>query len=343
MIDSTQWYRRLAFAVVLIAALSVLAACGGSDSKSSADTAAATDAAADTGATAATAGGSLVMSFGGSTIALWNDIIKCMQPRIEDAGYQFLTSDPQFKPEKQASDWKAWIAKGDVKAIMGWPISVDALAPATKEATAAGIPVIGYAVAWPGVAASMLTMPEEDGKRLAGDAVTWLNETYAGKPVKVGILADRQNDLTRLRVEGLIAGVKEGYPGAEVFEVTALSRDEGYTAAKAQLTANPDTTVWLSYSDDNLKGVYQALLDSGVAKDDPNYFVAGMDVTNETLDFIGIPNSIYRQAYAFTSSDLCDANTTLLLNAATGKPLEDIYVNAKLVTPENYKDFYVSE
>lgn len=337
------WFKRLVSAGILVLSLGVLAACGGSDSKGSSEAVAEDTTAADTATTNGEPKGALVMSFGGSTIALWNDIIACMQPRIEGAGYQFLTSDPQFKPAQQAQDWKTWIAKGDVKAIMGWPISVDALAPATKEAEAAGIPVIGYAVAWPGTSANMLTRPEEDGARLAGDAVTWMATTYGTDKVKVGILSDRQNDLTKLRVEGLLKGVKEGYPNAEVFEIPALTRDDGYNAAKAQLIAHPDTTVWLSFSDDNMKGVYQALLDTGVAKDDSKYFLAGMDVTNETLDFIGIPNSIYRQAYAFTSTDLCDANTTLLMNAAEAKPLADIYVDAKLVTPENYKDFYVGK
>ena len=40
-----------------------------------------------------------------------------------------------------------------------------------------------------------------------------------------------------------------------------------------------------------MKGVYQALKDTGVKPDDPRYYLAGMDVTNETLDMIKIPNS----------------------------------------------------
>ena len=31
-----------------------------------------------------------------------------------------------------------------------------------------------------------------------------------------------------------------------------------------------------------MKGVYKALMDSHVKKDDPRYFLAGMDVTNDT-------------------------------------------------------------
>lgn len=329
--------------LVVLVVLLVTAACGGGGGSDSDNNG---QASADTTAASQSDGGdkgAVAMSFGGSTIALWNDEIALMRPQIEAAGYEFLVDDPQFKVEKQVQDWEAWIERGDVKAIMGWPIQVDALIPVTKKANEAGIPIIGYAVAWEGTTANLLTRPEEDGARLAADAVKWIKEVYGDEPVEVAVLSDRQNDLTRLRVEGLLNGVKEGAPNATVYEVPALTRDEGYNAAKAHLTAHPDTTVWLSYSDDNMKGVYQALMDAGVEPDDPKYFLAGMDVTNETLDLITIPNSIYRLAYAFTSTELADANVKLLLGAAEGKAIEDIYIDARLVTAENADQFYVGD
>ena len=96
----------------------------------------------------------------------------------------------------------------------------------------------------------------------------------------------------------------------------------GYNAAKQQLTAHPDTTIWLSYSNDNMKGVYKALTDAGVANDDPGYFLAGMDVTNEDLDLIQLPNSIYRMAFAFRSETLATVNENFLVAAAEGQPLD---------------------
>jgi ribose transport system substrate-binding protein len=283
----------------------------------------------------------VAMSFGGSTIALWNDELDLMRPVIEKAGYKFLTDDPQFRVEKQVQDWKAWIAQGNVKAIMGWPINAASMVPVTRDAKEAGIPVIGYAVAWKGVAAALLTDPEKDGEHLASYAVEWVKKNYAGKPVSIAILSDQQNDLTRLRVDGLYEGMKKGVPDAKLYRVPALTREDGYTAAKQHLTAHPDTTIWLSYSNDNMKGVYKALLDSHVAKDDPNYFLAGMDVTNEDLNLIRIPNSIYRMAFAFQSRVLAKVNCDLLLSAAKGEPLKDVFVTPDIVTPENAQNFYV--
>ncbi|MGD9913488.1 MAG: sugar ABC transporter substrate-binding protein [Rhizobiaceae bacterium] len=293
------------------------------------------------GVQTASAEDAVVMSFGGSTIELWNDILVQMKPALEAEGYRLITHDPQFRVEQQVQDWRTWITQGDVKAIMGWPINSDALVPVTAQAQAAGIPVIGYAAKWEGASAALLTTPEQDGRDIAKYAVAWVKEKHADGAVKVGIMSDEQNDLTRLRVEGLVNEITEGLPNAQIFKLSSISREEGYNAARQQLTAHPDTTVWLSYSNENLKGAYKALLDSGVAADDPNIFMAAMDVINEDLDMIKLPGSIYRMAFAFRSETLAKVNTKLLLAGARGEPLEDQYVRPELVTPETADSFYV--
>lgn len=293
------------------------------------------------GVQTASAEDAVVMSFGGSTIELWNDILVQMKPALEAEGYRLITHDPQFRVEQQVQDWRTWITQGDVKAIMGWPINADALVPVTAQAKEAGIPVIGYAAKWEGASAALLTTPEQDGRDIAKYAVAWIKEKHPDGAVKVGIMSDEQNDLTRLRVEGLVNEITESLPGAQIFKLSSISREEGYNAARQQLTAHPDTTVWLSYSNENLKGAYKALLDSGVAADDPNIFMAAMDVINEDLDMIKIPGSIYRMAFAFRSETLAKVNTKLLLAGARGEPLEDQYVRPELVTPETADNFYV--
>ena len=66
-----------------------------------------------------------------------------------------------------------------------------------------------------------------------------------------------------------------------------------------------------------------------------------MDVTNEDLDLIQLPGSIYRMAFAFRSEFLAKVNTDFLLAAAKNQPVKDVYVSPEVVTPENAKQFYV--
>jgi hypothetical protein len=66
-----------------------------------------------------------------------------------------------------------------------------------------------------------------------------------------------------------------------------------------------------------------------------------MDVTNEDLDLIQIPGSIYRMAFAFRSQILARVNADFLIAAAKGQPVKDVSVEPELVVRENAKDFYV--
>jgi len=283
----------------------------------------------------------VAMSFGDSTTELWNDIIKIMRPALKKEEFELIVDDPQFRVEQQVQDWKAWIAQGRVAAIMGWPINADALTPVTRQAHDAGIPVLGYAATWPGVSASLLTTPEADGRDFAKYATKWIKEKYSNKAVTVAVLTDEQNDLTRYRIEGIVKELNEDTPSVVIYKLSSFTREEGFNAAKQQMTAHPDTRVWLSYGNENVKGAYKALITSGVAKDDPEFFIAGMDVTNEDIDLISIPKSIYRMAFAFRSEVLAKANTALLVAAANRQPLKDVYVRPEPVTPDNANGFYV--
>ncbi|MCB1445166.1 MAG: sugar ABC transporter substrate-binding protein [Rhizobiaceae bacterium] len=289
-------------------------------------------------------GKAVAVSFGSSTIQLWNDILKAMKPALAKEGYELLTDDPQFRVEQQVQDWKAWIAQGEVAAIMGWPTNTDALVPVTKQAKEAGIPVLGFAAEWQGVQASLLTQPEQDGRDLADHVAEWIKKTYGDKPVKVGLMSEEANDLERLRVEGIYKGLQEKAPNAEIFKLSpAINREEGYNAAKRQMTAHPDTYVFLSFSNEQIKGAYKALLDSGVAKDDPRFFLAGMDVTDEDIDLIKIPGSIYRMAFGFRSATIADTCVKMLVAAARGEKVENNYLRPEVVTPENAESFYAGK
>ncbi|MBO1900382.1 sugar ABC transporter substrate-binding protein [Leucobacter weissii] len=286
--------------------------------------------------------GAIAMGFAGMDITIWNDQLKFMEPIIEAEGYEFLTSDPQWDVQKQVSDWEAWIQRGDVKAIMGFPVQSDAMVPVTARATEAGIPVLGYATRWEGTAAGTIIDSYEDGYLVGTAAAEWINENLADESeVPVAVVADKTSDLGKGRTEGIIAALEEISSNVKVYELPGISREEGNSAAKSHLVAVPDTRVWVGTSNDNTAGAYQALLDSGVAKDDPEYYVGATDATNETLDIIKIPNSIWRGGFILPAQELAESNADLLLRAAAGETVEDNVITSTRVTAENADEFYV--
>ena len=283
--------------------------------------------------------GAIAMSFGGLDIEVWNPMLVNIENIVEAAGYEFLTHDPMWDVQVQVTDWETWIARGDLKSIMGFPISADALVPVTQTATEEGIPVLGYVATWPGVTASFTTEAFEHGQLLGTDAAEWILETYGDEPVDAAVLGPRDSDLGIQRMDGIIDSLNEMVPNVTIRELEGASRQSGFDQAQSLLQVNPDTKVWLSWSDDNLLGAYRALLDSGVAADDPSYFLGALDATNETLDIMAEEGSIWRVSWAFDLAVSSGIVAEMLIDAAEGKPMVDRMNAPERVTLENVDEY----
>ncbi|CAN7441320.1 sugar ABC transporter substrate-binding protein [Microbacterium sp. LjRoot45] len=285
--------------------------------------------------------GAVAMGFAGADITIWNDQLEIMRPIVEAAGYEFLTDDPQWDVNRQVSSWQAWINRGDVKAIAGYPVTPDAMVPVTQQAEAAGIPVFGYLVGWEGTSGTTVVDSYDGGFELAANAATELQAAGADDDLTVVIVGSRDSDFSADAMDGLTEGFTSVMPDASIVEQTAITREDGYNITKAQMTADPESHVWLGASNDTILGVYQALIEEGVAEDDPNFYLASRDATNETLDLIKIENSIYRTSLVVPAQALAEANAKLLIDGAEGKETSDIVVPGVLVTAEDADDYYV--
>lgn len=285
--------------------------------------------------------GAVAMGFAGADITIWNDQLEIMRPIVEAAGYEFLTDDPQWDVNRQVSSWQAWINRGDVKAIAGYPVTPDAMVPVTQQAEAAGIPVFGYLVGWEGTSGTTVVDSYDGGFELAANAATELQAAGADDDLTVVIVGSRDSDFSADAMDGLTEGFTSVMPDASIVEQTAITREDGYNITKAQMTADPESHVWLGASNDTILGVYQALIEEGVAEDDPDFYLASRDATNETLDLIKIENSIYRTSLVVPAQALAEANAKLLIDGAEGKETSDIVVPGVLVTAEDADEYYV--
>ncbi len=295
----------------------------------------------DVGGNAADSKGAIAVSFPGLDIQIWVDMLDYMEPKVEEAGYEFLTDDPQWNIQNQVQSWESWVQRGDLKVLFGSPVQVDSVQAVTDQANAAGIPVLGYSTAWEGTEASLLIDNYEDGFTLGTEAGEWIVENYGDETVPVFLFSYYENDLGIDRSNGIKDGLVEAGANVEIAETSALTIQDGMDGATNQLSANPDTKVWLSVGSDQMIGAYRALLDSGVAPDDDAYLLGALDATNESLEIIQEANSIWRLAYILPAQMLSDHILDLVLGAAEGKSVETVVVASTKVTPENADDFIV--
>ena len=294
-------------ALVATMGLGGLTACGSSDSDSGSDK---------------DSKGAIAMSFAGGDIAIWNEILADMKPIIEDAGYTFLTDDPQWDVQKQVSDWEAWIQRGDVKSMMAYPVQADAVAGTTKKMTDANIPVLGYAIKWDGVDTAVLVDCKTEGNNMGKDAAAWMQDHDAADTT-VGLVGDSATDLGKCRIDSIEEGLKSVLPDVDIKVLPGAKRDDGYNNTKAQLVADPDTRVFLGTSDDNAQGAYQALIDSGVAPDDSDYLLTAFDASESSLKLIASGKSFWSFGYYADAMVLAKAQAEMLIAAAEGKAVTD--------------------
>lgn len=283
--------------------------------------------------------GAIAWSYPSQDVPVWADQLKLMAPIIEEAGYEFLTHDPGFDAQKQVDDWQAWISRGDVRAMGGFPFDVNLIGGVTSEAAAAGIPLIGYIVEWDGVAAATLAPAYENGVDLGAAAGEWIVDTYGDEPVGVAILGAFGTPYAQEQARGYVDGLEKTDANITVAELEAVDRNAGHTAMQNQLIADPNTRVVLTHGADISLGARQAIIDSGVGATDERWFVGATDATDELVDLIAKGDDILRAAFVSPTIELAETNARLLIDAAEGRPVKTTVVAAERITPENADRF----
>lgn len=282
--------------------------------------------------------GALAMSFPTQDVNIWKQQVDLMKPIVEEAGYELLADNPNWDIQTQVNDWTSWIQRGDVKAIMGFPVQADSMVSVTAQAKSANIPVVGYAGGWEGTSAQLILDVKGAGAEVGEAAGKWIKEKYGSDSVEVGLLADTRADLGRLQAEGIKEGLKTSGANANIFNLEASSRDDGYKAAQTQLVAHPQTKIWLGIGADMMLGARQAVLDSGVSANDPARYVSATDGNDEVFKLIRTGTDIWRETHVWSPKDLAEADAKLLISAAEGKLSGDINVPTRHVTKDTAAD-----
>jgi ABC-type sugar transport system substrate-binding protein len=219
----------------------------------------------------------LAINFPGATANVLAQNLLAQVEKIAGAdGWRVIVDDPEDDLNKQVSTLTTWIQQ-DVDVIIAQPIAPDAVEGIAKQAMDAGIGWITYGLSLEHengfVGFDHVVMPDQ----LVEIAENWAAEKKGFEP-KIAILTWTQIEWARQREAGFEKAIEKRFPGAEIVaRQDALSQSDGLTAMSTVLQAHPEVNMVFAIEETASEGAYQALLNAGHAKDDPDLFVGGID------------------------------------------------------------------
>lgn len=268
---------RLTSTLAMLAAGAFLLTACGSESAStespSAVASAASPAASSAAPSTATGGDYKIgVNFYSLTIPLYTVMADAMQAEADALGVELIITSGDFTPATQTSQLAGFVTQ-EVDLVLATPVSGEALIPAYKDVTGAGIPIISFAN----------KVPDEDEDAFVGQRwekfgviqVQKAAEATGGKG-NVFIIHGPQGADYEVQMAAGMQKELAKYPDMKVVgEVnnTDLSIAGALDLTTSALTADPNINVIIADDDSSALGAIQALDDSGI---DPNsVFVAG--------------------------------------------------------------------
>lgn len=246
---------------------------------------------------------------------------------------KLMVVDAESQPDKQASQLDSFIAQG-VDAVIISPVDADALAPAVKAVSDAGIPIITCSADVNGDQGQVWVGSENENGGMI--EMQYVIEQLGGK----GNIAVLRGPLGAFAEQGRFAGYEmalEDYPDVEiVFDQTAnWQRDEAMALVENWLTTGTEIDAIVCHNDGMALGAMEAVKAAG--KQD-EIMVTGIDAIEDAL------NSVKNGELAATCfQDAIGQGTQALImaiKASNGEAIERNNIPFELVTKDNVDEYY---
>lgn len=251
------------FRHLLIACISLIAACGKTSDQPAASSAKGT--------------------IGVSLLTLQNPFFKIIGDNItaEAAkhGYDTLVVSADNDVARQSNQVKDFIVK-KAAAIVLSPADSKAIVPVIQEANAAGIPVFTVDVPCNEPGVKIVTQVATDNFGGGKEAAQAMIEALKGQGGKIGVLDLKQVESCILRVKGFkeVLDAHNAKAAQKIEIVSELdgggAKDKGYKAAEDMLQAHPDLVGIFAINDPSALGARGALEKAGKAG---NVVIIGFD------------------------------------------------------------------
>jgi galactofuranose transport system substrate-binding protein len=248
----------------------------------------------------------------GSESAWRTSFTNAVKKEAEDRGINLLFSDAQQQQENQIAAIRAWIAQGDVDAIILTPVVVSGWDEVLQEAKDAGIPVVIVDRNVDADPSLYVTRISSDFVHEGRLAATWLVQATSGQCNVVELYGTVGSAAAEDRHTGFMEVIAL-FPGIKVIrsETGNFVRTEGKAVMESFLNAEDPANICavFAHNDDMAIGAIEAIKEAGL--------VPGKDILVVSVD--AIPD-------IFNSLDAGETNATVELSPFMGGPAFDAVV-----------------
>jgi ribose transport system substrate-binding protein len=249
----------------------------------------------------------------------WVTFGKGITDYCKEVGYEVNLTDGKLDPPSQVASIENFVASGYDAIILG-ACDPPGISAAVKKAVEKGVSVVCVATPVEGASAQFIVDEYNYGSYVGRAAAKWINEKLGGT-AEVAIFDWPEIVSVIQRANGIQETIEKEAPGAKIVaRQAALSPETGMKAAETILQAHPNVKVIAGVNDAGVLGALEVV--KSMKKDTPDFFIGGLDATEEALAKMKEPGSVYRYT--------CD-----LFPYESGKESVKIAVDTKLNGPKS--------
>lgn len=262
--------------------------------------------------------------------------------KAEELGITLIEDDAQCDVSKQVSSIENYIAKG-VDGIILIAVDAKGLEDSVKQATDAGIPVLGVIVKPEGCTAYANLDEYQFGYEAGVNAGEWIAEGNLPEDTECAILGYPLMEQNLQRIAGMRDGLLSKAPNAKIVsdDLNANNQELGMSCTETLLQAHPNLQVIICHSDAVALGAYEAVMANGDV-DKENFFIGGIDATPDGVAKIK-EGGIFRASVDMAPYMNAGKDVELMIDMIEGKDVEDMTIGFERVNWTNLDEWLANQ
>jgi ribose transport system substrate-binding protein len=269
-----------------------------------------------------------------TALPVFASLVALVDVQAAEQGIEVVYTNDDMDLAKQVTNLNSYLNDESIDAVVSFPVDPASLEGIAKQYMDACTYWVSYGGDLENQDASLQFSFEESGRLVGEHAGNFINDRLGGT-AKVLILGDKTIQLGQERTAGLIAGLMEIAPDAEIVaQEQAITPDQGLTVTAAALAKNPDIDIVLAAAGDAAQGAFQALVAAGRSETDEKVYVGGVD-PNAFLIQAMLDGKFSRSLANFSFGDLAKSVVDVPIALGQGDSTNGVDLPAVLLTVDS--------